>query len=40
MRSVGVMVLGLDGSTPFAGAIAGSFVADVAEGRSGLAIGR
>ena len=40
MRSLGVMVLGLDGSTRFAGAVAGSFVADVAEGRSGLAIGR
>jgi hypothetical protein len=40
MRSLGVMVLGLDGSTRFAGAIAGSFVADVAEGRSGPAIGR
>jgi hypothetical protein len=40
MRSLGVMVLGLDGSARFAGARAGSFVADVAEGRSGLAIGR
>jgi hypothetical protein len=40
MRSLGVMVLGLDGSTRLAGAIAGSFVADVAEGRSGPAIGR